>query len=127
MGEAASSWSCGKRGTGECVLSLVHPPHRDHGSLGRLGQALVMRQPTYAFDRISCPMCSRSSHLESGTLFPLSLYLAVLVPGVWVLLMSSKIGFFGDNVLRGCNAWYNSGYMFCVSTLVALEEFTVEI
>ena len=25
--------------------------------------------------------------------------------------------------LRGCNAWYNSGYMFCVSTLVALEEF----
>ena len=24
--------------------------------------------------------------------------------------------------LRGCNAWYNSGYMFCVSTLVALEE-----
>ena len=26
--------------------------------------------------------------------------------------------------LRGCNAWYNSGYMFCVSTLVALEEFT---
>ena len=53
-----------------------------------------MRQPTYAFERISCPMCSRSSHLESGTLFPLSLHLAVLVPGVWVLLMSSKIGFF---------------------------------
>ena len=26
--------------------------------------------------------------------------------------------------LRGCNAWYNSGYMFCVSTLVALEECT---
>ena len=25
--------------------------------------------------------------------------------------------------LRGCNAWYNSGYMFCDSTLVALEEF----
>ena len=26
--------------------------------------------------------------------------------------------------LRGCNAWFNSGYMFCVSTLEALEEFT---
>ena len=24
--------------------------------------------------------------------------------------------------LRGCNAWFFSGYMFCVSTLVALEE-----
>ena len=61
-----------------------------------------MRQPTYAFERISCPMCSRSSHLESGTLlFPLSLYLAVLFPGVWVLLMSSKIGFFG----RRLSSW----------------------
>ena len=34
------------------------------------------------------------------------------VPGVWVLLRS------------GCNAWYNSGHMFCVGALVALEEFT---
>ena len=36
---------------------------------GRLGQALVMRQSTVAFERISCPVCSRSSLLESGTLF----------------------------------------------------------
>ena len=42
-----------------------------------------------------CPLCSRSSHLESGTLFPLSLLLAVIFPGVWVLLMVAKIGFFG--------------------------------
>ena len=34
---------------------------------------------------------SRCSHLESGALFPLSLYLAAFVPGVWVLLMSMKI------------------------------------
>ena len=47
-----------------------------------------MRQPTYAFGRISCPVCSRSSHLASVALFPLSLFLAVIVPGVWVLLRS---------------------------------------
>ena len=54
-----------------------------HGPRGK-------RQPTYAFERISCPMCSGSSHLESGTLFPLSLFLAVIVPGVWVLLRSTE-------------------------------------
>ena len=86
---------------------------------GRLGQALVMRQPTYAIGSISCPLCSCSSHLESGALFPLSLYLAVIVPGVYVLLMIAKIGFF--------RAWwqclYNSGYMLCVSTLATMDEF----
>ena len=56
---------------------------------GRLGQALVMRQSTVAFGSISSPLCSRSSHLESGALFPLSLYLAVIVPCVWVLLRST--------------------------------------
>ena len=56
---------------------------------GRLGQALVMRQSTVAFERISCPMCSRSSLLESGTLF-----LRVFASGnscsrcVWVLISS---------------------------------------
>ena len=34
--------------------------------------ALVMRQLTDAIESISCPMCSRSSHLESGSLFPCS-------------------------------------------------------
>ena len=58
---------------------------------GRLGRALVLRQSTSAFGSISCPLSSRSSHLVSGALFPLSLYLAVIVPGVWVLLYSSEI------------------------------------
>ena len=58
--------------------------------------ALVMRQPTNAFGRISCPLCSRSSHLESGALFPLSLFLAVIVPGVWVLLRSTEIWIFQE-------------------------------
>ena len=68
---------------------------------GRLGQALVMRQSTVAFESISSPLCSRSSHLESGTLFPLSLYLAVLVPGVWCCFLSTKISFFG----RRLSSW----------------------
>ena len=77
----------GRRGTGECGFFLVHPLPDDHGSLGEAGDdALVMRQPTDALGRISCPVRSRDSHLESGALFPLSLYLAVTVPGVWVLL-----------------------------------------
>ena len=45
--------------------------------------------------RISCPIRSRGSHLESGALFPLSLYLAVTVPGVWVLLLSTENCFYG--------------------------------
>ena len=49
-----------------------------------------MRQPTDALGRISCPLRSRGSHLESGALFPLTLYLAVTDPGVWVLLLSTE-------------------------------------
>ena len=45
-----------------------------------------------------------------------SLYLAVIVPGVWVLLLVAKIGFFGRLFFRGG--------MLCVSTSRALEEFT---
>ena len=56
--------------------------------------ALVMRQPTDATESISSPSCSRCSHLESCALFPLSLLLAVIVLGVWVLLRSTRIGFF---------------------------------
>ena len=79
------------------VYSLWSTVHTETmAAFGRLGQALVMRQPTYAFERISCPMCSRSSHFESGALFPLSLYLAVLVLGVWVLLMVRKLDFFRE-------------------------------
>ena len=54
-----------------------------------------MRQPTDALGRISCPVCSRSSYLESGALFPLSLFLAVIVPGVLGIAYGTKIGFFG--------------------------------
>ena len=31
--------------------------------------------------------------------------------------------FTGDFCFRGCNTWFNSGYMSCVSTLVATDEF----
>ena len=52
-----------------------------------------------------------------------SLYLAVIIPGVWVLLVSTRIGFWGDAFSRGCNTWLDSGYMLCVSTLLTMEEF----
>ena len=39
---------------------------------------------------MSCPLRSRGSHVKSGALFRLSLYLAVLVPCVWALLMSTE-------------------------------------
>ena len=53
-----------------CAYSLWFPLHIvTMAASGRLGQALVMCQSTVAFERISCPMCSRSSLLESGTLF----------------------------------------------------------
>ena len=114
------------RGAGEYVF-LVHPLTQTiMAYFGRLGRALVMRQPTDAFGRLSCPLCTRSSHLESGALFPLSLYLAdsVIVLGVWVLVRSTENGFFsGDVCFRGCSAWFDSGYMLCVSTLVALDVF----
>ena len=32
--------------------------------------AVVMRQSTVAIGRISCPLCTRCSHLEFGALFP---------------------------------------------------------
>ena len=67
-----------------------------------------MRQPTDAFGRISCPLCSCSSHLESGALFPLSLFLAVIVPGVWVLLRSTEIWIFrGMSISVGANALFD--------------------
>ena len=53
--------------------------------------ALVMCQPTDALRSISFPSRSRCSHLDFGALFPLTLYLAVTVPGVFLLLLSSKI------------------------------------
>ena len=51
-----------------------------------------MRQLTYALGRISCPVRSRGSHLESRALFPSSWYLAITVPGVWVFLLSTENG-----------------------------------
>ena len=75
------------------------------GSLGEAGtmpsSCVSLRLLWKNFIVSSCPSCSRNSHLESGALFPLSLYLAVLVPGVWVLLMSTNIGFFG----RRLSSW----------------------
>ena len=89
-----------------------------------------MRQPTTTWEeflRVFLSLCSRSSHLESGTLF-----LRVLASGSHCSgCLVSGVAFVYESWIlwemtfpRGCNAWYTSGYMFCVSTPVALEEFT---
>ena len=100
---------------------------------GRDG-ALVMRQPTNAFGRISYPLCSRSSHLESGALFPLSLFLAVIVPGVWVLLrsifrkMSLSVGAMLGSTVDFCSAsvlWWLRTYFTHFLRCGGLESFSV--
>ena len=54
------------------VRILSGPPSRPTimAASGRLGQALVMRQSTVAFESISSLLCSRNSHLESDALLP---------------------------------------------------------
>ena len=95
---------------------LSGPLPDDHGSLGEAG---TMPSSCVSL-RMLRPRCS---HLESGALFPWTLYLAVIVPGVWVLLFSKeKLDFTGDVCFRGRNAWFDSGYMFCDRTLVAMDE-----
>ena len=47
------------------------------------------------FLRVSCPLCSRSSHLESGTLFLRVLASGSLCSGCLGVALCTKIGFFG--------------------------------
>ena len=123
MGEAASSWSCAKRGTGECVFFFVHPLHRDHGSFWETvpgpSSCVSLRLLLKEFP-VLCARAVRTWNLV--------LYFRVLVScshcsgrlGVafeyenWILREMTFI--------RGCNAWFFSGYMLCVSTL-AMDEF----
>ena len=94
---------------------------------GGLGEgwdgALVMRQPTGAIGSISCPLCSCSSHLEPGTLFPCPCIWQSLFRASGCCLWLRILDFSGDDFFRGGNAWYNSGYMLCVSTSEAMDEF----
>ena len=107
-------------------IFLVHPLTQTiMAAFGRLGRVLVMRQSTVAIERISYPLCSRCSHLESGALFPCD-----SVPGShWFrasgCCLSSTENWIltGDFCLRGCGTWFDSRYMFCDSTLVAMDEF----
>ena len=70
----------------------------------------------------------------------LSFVLALFALGIWCIISvvpasgshcSGRLGvaydtgvdFSGDDYFRGCITWLASGYMLCVSTLVALDEF----
>ena len=99
---------------------------------GGLGEgwdgALVMRQPTTTFGRISScfpVLCARA--VRTWNLVHNFLCLCF-----WQLLFRASgyrwegygnLDFSGDVYFRWCNALYNSGYMLCVSSLVALDVF----
>ena len=99
---------------------------------GGLGEgwdgALVMRQPTTTFGRIS--LCFPVLGARAVRTWKLVHFSFVLASGshcsgcLGVAYVYENWTLREMTFLRGCNAWYNSGYMFCVSTLVALEEFT---
>ena len=61
-------------------------------ALGRLGRALVMRQPSVALGRISCPLRSRCSHFESRTLLP--------CPCIWQSLFQSSLSTIGSHLVN---------------------------
>ena len=66
----------------QIIVSLQRLPSRTltfQLRVVRRDDAFVMRQPTAALGRISCPVRSRGTHLESGALFPLSLYWQSLI------------------------------------------------
>ena len=102
--------------------SSTNPPSSPWQLLGDCAGAFVMRQPTDATESISCPSCSRCSHLE------LCIISFVLASGSHC---SGRLGIaeeYGNLILREmtflrwCNAWFYSGYMLCVSTL-AMDVF----
>ena len=76
------------------------------------------RQSTEALRKFVLPGCSlRGPHLESGTLFLLRFVSVSHVPCVWVLLLEYNIGFSGDFLgVCGRLSWFDSRYMFCIST-----------
>ena len=99
---------------------------------GGLGEgwdgALVMRQPTTTYGRISScfpVLCARAIrtwnlvHYFHCPCFWQSLFRVSGCCCVYESWILREMTF-----LRGCNAWYNRGHMFCVSSLVALEECT---
>ena len=79
-------------------------------AFGRLGRVLVMRQSTVVLALFA---------LGIWCIIFVSLCVAVIVPGVWVLLMSTENWILREmTFLRVCNAWLYSGYMLCVSTFL---------
>ena len=58
-----------------------------------------MRQATYAFWKNFLSFVLAQFALGICAFFPLSLYLAVIIPGVWVLQRSSEIGIFSGRCL----------------------------
>ena len=65
---------------------------------------------------------SRSSHLETWYIFLHDLVSGSLVFGVWVLFSVCRaLDSSGDDLVYGRNAWFDSGYIFCVSIGVIVD------
>ena len=89
-------------------------------------------QPILQFSVFVCGCSSKNFLSFALALFALGIWCIIsvdLVPGshcsgrLGVAEEYRKLDFMGDVSFRGCNAWFDSGYMFCVSTLVAMDVF----
>ena len=94
--------------------------------VGGLGEgwdgALVMRSLRVLLEAFPV-LCARAVRTKkSGTLFPCPCIWQSLFRASGCCLLLRKLDFSGDDFFRGGNAWYNSGYMLCVSTLEAMDE-----
>ena len=89
--DAFSKWLVETSGLGP--RSLAAGVKAGTGPLSCVSLRLLLDE----FLRVFCPLCSRSSHLESGTFSLRPLLLAVLVPVVWVLLCVRQLDSSGDD------------------------------
>ena len=124
--EAGLHGPCGRRGTGECGI-LSGPPS------SQLIMAASVEAGTMPSSCVSLRLLlkefptlrSRGSHVKSGALFRWSLCVAVLVPCVWALLMSTEDWIFREilTFLRGMLG-STVDTCSCVSTLAYGQYFT---
>ena len=101
-GVAASSWSLWQTWYWQVQFLSGPPSSSDHGSLGEAGtmpsSCASLRLLLEEFP-VPCARAVRTLNLVHY--FPCPCFLAVIVPGVWVLLMSTNFGFFG----RRLSSW----------------------
>ena len=123
-GEAALHDPRGKRGTGECVFFLVHPLHRRPwqflGDWDGPSSCASLRTLLKEFP-VLCARAVRTWNLVPC--FRCPFFWQSLFGRLGVAEEYGTLVFSGDVYFRWCNAWFDSRYMLCVSTLVASDVF----